>query len=397
MRTEFRRREFLKAGLAVAAVNCLGMTQADGMPDLDAGRWVSFRNGPANRGISKSTLPENPKLLWEVPSADGILSTPVIDDGEVYAGGLNGELLCLDLVSGKEKWKYSTAVGLAKNDLPPGFKAPLTLGKSLVYAGDDFGTMRAVDRKTGELKWKVDTEAEIVGGSVLSENGEGKPAQLIFGSHAERLYSLNSDTGELNWMFNTGGPVNGTPLVSGGKTFVTGCSEPFLFIVDVEKGEQADKIELGSLLIASAADVDSVIYFGTDAGVVYALDLKEKKVVWEYSVPDRDYQMHSSPAVTEELVIIGSQDKYLHCIDRKTGKQRWEFRTRGRIDGSPVVVGERVFFGSADKNVYGVTLADGKEVWRHNAGQAFTGSPAVADAKLVIGTDTTNGRLLCFG
>ena len=67
------------------------------------------------------------------------------------------------------------------------------------------------------------------------------------------------------------------------------------------------------------------------------------------------------------------------------------------IDSSPVVVGERVFFGSRDKNLYGLSLADGTQVWKYSAGQAISGSPAIGEGHLVIGTDETNGRILCFG
>ncbi|MCA9080670.1 MAG: PQQ-like beta-propeller repeat protein, partial [Planctomycetaceae bacterium] len=124
---------------------------------------------------------------------------------------------------------------------------------------------------------------------------------------------------------------------------------------------------------------------------------RKKQQLWEYSAPKRQQRIQSSPAVTDELVVIGSRDKHLHAIDRKTGTLRWQFATRSGIDGSPVITGDRVFFGSGDKNLYCLALSSGEELWRHNAGQGFTGSPAVAGGRLVIGTDSSNGRILCFG
>jgi len=101
--------------------------------------------------------------------------------------------------------------------------------------------------------------------------------------------------------------------------------------------------------------------------------------------------------VTDDLVIIGSRDKHLHCVDRKTGELKWSFQTRGRVDSSPVLVGNRVYFGSADKNVYAVDINTGKEVWKYYAKQSFTGSPAVGGGYLVIGADSTDGKIYCFG
>jgi hypothetical protein len=62
-----------------------------------------------------------------------------------------------------------------------------------------------------------------------------------------------------------------------------------------------------------------------------------------------------------------------------------------------VIVGDGVSFGSADKVLYGVSLKEGKPVWKQSAGQAVAGSAAVASNRLVIGTETSSGRILCFG
>src|SRR5690606_26927700 len=129
----------------------------------------------------------------------------------------------------------------------------------------------------------------------------------------------------------------------------------------------------------------------------FAVNPGLRAVVWKYRDDNRQFEIHSSPAVTEDLVIIGSRDKRLHAINRKTGKAEWTFATRGGIDSSPVVAGDRVYFGSKDKAVYGVSLSDGSEAWKFNAAQPITASPAIAQGCLVIGTAAANGRIRCFG
>lgn len=398
MRAELNRRQILQLA-ALTATSCLGgkYSLADRSPAPSPERWVGFRNGPSNLGVATTPLPENPKLLWEIPSPDGFSATPVIDGNRVYMGSLSGDLLCLDLATGAEIWKYKTQEVVPAGQLAPGFNAPLTLGEELIYAGDDQGTMHAVDKVSGQLRWKVETASEIVGGGVLFQPAGSDSARLIFGSHAEKLFSIDCHTGELLWTFNTNGPVNATPTLADRFTFVTGCSEPLMYVIDVTTGEKADEIPLEALLIASAAERDGILYFGTDGGVVFALDRQQKQPIWKYSVPDREFRIQSSPAVTAELVLIGSQDKHLHAIDRITGKARWEFRTRAKIDSSPVVCGDRVYFGGADKTLYALSLTDGRELWKFNAGQSISGSPAIAAGKMVVGTELTGGRLLCFG
>lgn len=67
------------------------------------------------------------------------------------------------------------------------------------------------------------------------------------------------------------------------------------------------------------------------------------------------------------------------------------------MDSSPVVVGDRVFIGSNDGNLYELGLTDGKERWKHNAGKPISAAPAVGEGVLVIGSESRDGKVFCFG
>jgi outer membrane protein assembly factor BamB len=384
------RRTFLQstAALSLAATYSNRTAHAATTP---ADEWTTFRNGPQLLGVAQSKLPDKLEQLWEVATPDGVVSTPVIRGGNVYVGTLVGYLLCLELATGKELWRYRSIESKDEKEFAAGFASPIGIAGDRVFAGDEDGTFHVVEAATGKKIWSVATESEIVGGPSFLDD------QVIFGSHDGRLYCLKQADGANVWTFETQGPVNATPTLAGPYTFITGCDKPILRVVDTATGKQHAEVPLDELLIASAAVVDDILYFGTDAGSVIALDWKNKKRLWTYSVPNREQQIHSSPAILGNTLVIGSRDKHLHAIDRTTGKGLWTFPTRAKIDGSPVIVGDRVFFGSADKFMYGVSLKDGKEVWKKSIGQGIAGSPAVASNRLVIGSETSSGRILCFG
>ena len=140
-----------------------------------------------------------------------------------------------------------------------------------------------------------------------------------------------------------------------------------------------------------------VLYVGTYASEVVAVDWNREKIVWRYKDPKREFPYHSSAAVTDELVVVGGQDKQMHCMKRKSGERVWVFPARGEINSSPVIVGDRVFFGSSDRNLYELSLRDGKEKWKFNAGGEITSSPAVGEGHLVIGSEGSEGFVFCFG
>ena len=352
--------------------------------------WVSFRNGHAQAGVAGSTLPQELDLLWKYPDADGFLTAVAIVGPHVYAPGLSGYLYCLDRTSGELIWKYRSIEDADPETFAPGFKAAPTVTADTVYLGDEDGLFHAVDRANGAQRWVFTTEAEIAGGAAVVGD------QVIFGSHDSFLYCLNASDGSLVWKFQTEDRVNCSVAIAGKHTFVAGCDE-HLRVIDIEGGGQTSDIPLRSYLIASPAVVDNMLYVGTYASEVVAVDWKQKEVVWRYRDPRRELPYHASAAVTDQYVVVGGRDKQMHCIERATGNGVWTFPTRGRIDSSAVIVDERVFFGSADRNLYGLQLSNGKEIWKFNAEKPVSAGAAVGEGCLVIGSEGPDGFLYCFG
>ena len=201
--------------------------------------------------------------------------------------------------------------------------------------------------------------------------------------------------------------MNCAPAISDNFTFVAGCDE-HLRVINIETGKQKSDIPLETYLIASPAVMGEMLYVGTYASEVVAVNWKEEKVVWRYKDPKREFPYHASAAVTEKYVVVGGRDKQMHCIDRKTGKKVWRFPTKGRIDGSPAIVDKRVIFGSSDRNLYVLNLDTGKPVEtfatkngtlaaRFNTGSEITSGPAIGEGVLVIGTEGTGTDVFCFG
>ena len=392
------RRRFLRdASLTTAAAAglpalLLSPSQAAEVASNEAtDSWASFRNGPANRGVAASQIAPMPKLIWEREAVDGCISTPAILDGHVYVAQLSGELQSLRLSDGEVEWTIKTVETEDPKEFIPGFNSPVTVTDDVVLCGDEDGTLHCVERKSGSIRWRFDAGGLIVGGaSVIGE-------RVICGSHSQFLYGIHLQTGERLWEFDAKGPINGTQAFDGNFTFVTGCSEPILYVVDTRTGEEHARVPLPDLLIATPALYDGVLYFGTSEGLILAIDWKQQQTVAQFETR-QTREVHSAPAVTDEVVIIGARDKSVYCLNRKTLKPEWYFPTKAGNDGSPVVVGDRVFIGSGDKFLYGLSLKDGSERWKHSAGHGFgESSPAVAQGRMVVCTEGPHGKILCFG
>lgn len=352
--------------------------------------WPSFRNGNELRGIATSSLPEKLDVLWKEPLKDGMTSTAAIVGKHVFAGSLGGELICFDRLTGQRVWTYFSAERKKPDDFIPGFGSSPTVTDKLVFIGDEDGKFHAVDRTTGKLAWRFETGAEIIASAAIVGDN------VIFGSYDSTLYCLKMSDGSKVWDFKTQDRINGSPAIAGDLTFVTGCDQ-HLRAIDIKTGKEKFDLPLNQFMISSPAVLGSMLYVGTHESEVLAIDITKPDIVWRFQEKGKEQPYHSSAAVTEELVIVGGQDKLLHALDRKSGEQKWSFAANGQINSSPVVVsGKRIFVGSNDGHLYEVGM-DGKQRWKHKLGRQVSSSPAVGEGCLVIGAEGTEGAIYCFG
>lgn len=359
------------------------------LPPPGKSSWVSFRHDLAQTGVASSELPRNLEKLWEVSLGDQIVATSAIVGDFVYVPCLSGDLFCLRRTTGEKVWSYKSMEKVPANAFAPGFKSSPTVTADSVYLGDEEGVFHAIDRATGKGRWRFETGGEIYSSAAVVDG------RIIFGSYDNNLYCLNNDGTEA-WKYATQGYVHCAPAVVEGVTFIAGCDE-HLRIIDVKTGEQRTELKLETYLIASPAVIGDILYVGTYASEVLAVNWKTREVAWRYQPPTGDFPFHSSAAVTDRLVVIGGRDKNVHAIDRKTGAKVWMFPTRSKVDSSPTIQGDRVFVGSNDGNLYELDLADGKERWKFNAGKPITAAPAIGEGVLVIGSESRDGKVYCFG
>src|SRR5262245_2249008 len=149
---------------------------------------AQFRNTASLTGVTTSTLPTSLRLLWTYDATAAVESTAAVSDGTVYVGSASGELLAIDLATGKPKWKYRAA----SSDVGIGESSP-AVGGGIVYVGDLTGVLHAVDVATGKARWTFKTTAEIKSSPVVAGD------RVLIGSYDGHLYALETATGKQLW------------------------------------------------------------------------------------------------------------------------------------------------------------------------------------------------------
>jgi len=349
-------------------------------PGATARSWPLFRGDRKATGVARSNLPARLEVLWTFATErGGYEATAAIADGTVLVGSLDGNFYALDLAGGEKRWEFPTKLG---------FYASAAVRKGRVYVGDADGTFYCLDAASGRKLWHFQSDAEINS----SANFHGNC--VLFGSQDMFLYCLDADSGRLIWKYESADQIRCFPAIAGDHTFVAGC-DGRLHIIRLDDGKEVGNVDLLAPTGSAPACLGEMAFVGTEGNMFLGIDLRERRVRWSYENAERPWPFRSSAAVTERLVVVGSQDKMVHAFEPRSGHEVWSFATKGRVDSSPVVVGDRVFVGSLDGRLYALDLASGRELWHFEAGSGIMASPAVADGRLVIGT--YDGELYCLG
>jgi outer membrane protein assembly factor BamB len=367
--------------ICAAALTCLAADREKPAP------WPTFRGNAAQTGVAACPLSDRLKLLWTCEAGAPVESTAAIQDGVAYLGTMKGELLAIDLATGKVKWRYKAQGAI---EAAPGIRD----GK--LFFGTSQGVFHAVSAATGEKLWTFEAAGQIVG----SANFIG--ANVLFGSYDHFLYCLAQDTGKVVWKFQTDAELHASPCVADGAVVIGGCDAQ-LRVIDAAAGTQRGILQLSFNVASSPAfdgkrifdsTYDNHMYCADPSGVLRPGESHELRKVWDVKVAE-DMHFRASPALSGDRVIFAGQDGIVRCMAKADGRELWKFMARGEIDSSPVIAGDRVFFGSNDGTLYALEVADGAKVWSFAAGAEIEASPAVGEERLVIGA--RDGAVYCFG
>ncbi len=149
---------------------------------------------------------------------------------------------------------------------------------------------------------------------------------------------------------------------------------------------------IGTLIEFPAVITGGVAYIGNYMGTIYALNMRDGKVIWKYDPPGG--KMASSPAIVGDGLVVHGMDGIVRMLDRSNGRLRWSFHVGSPIESSPVVRGGIDYFGAWNGHVYALDLKRRKLRWSWRSGYKITSSAAIDGERLYIGD--YGGRLLAL-
>jgi outer membrane protein assembly factor BamB len=97
------------------------------------------------------------------------------------------------------------------------------------------------------------------------------------------------------------------------------------------------------------------------------------ELLWKY---ETGLGISSSPAVSEDFVVVGSKDGFLYALQTQTGRLRWRTLV-GEVVTAPPVIRDGVVYIQAG-GTFALDCATGNVVWRAALAGAVQSAPVLA-------------------
>jgi len=103
------------------------------------------------------------------------------------------------------------------------------------------------------------------------------------------------------WHFQTGGPIDLTPIVADG-IVLFGSADGFFYALNGKTGECRWQYRTRGRVITPADVAEGVVYICDDTGTLYALQLHTGKVMWLWDT-------HAFPSYEDMLALTPAEDR----------------------------------------------------------------------------------------
>jgi len=342
------------------------------------------------------------RLLGTFATGESIVSSPVVADGIVYVGSLDGRFSAFDATCQGNclpLWSYPTGARI--------FSSPAVVN-GMVYVGSEnhiFSAFSTACRSECQPLWSyragdsIDSSPVVAGGLVYisASNASDRHLYAFDATCRRKCQPL--------WSYTTGIHIFTELAVANGLLYIGSFDHRlYAFRASCRSACQPLWSDMTGGIISSAPAVaNGVVYVGSGDGNLYAFGATCQQStcppLWSFSLPGNDGE--SSPAVANGMVYIGSLDGTFYAFDatcRSACRPLWSYRTGYRINSAAMVANGVVYIGSGDHTLYTFDAAcrsDCQPLWSYATGGEISSSPTIANGRVYVGS--WDGKLSTFG
>lgn len=319
--------------------------------DSDIGTGISVGKKQAvyanTAGDIVALNPGTGEKIWIYHTGGKIYSTPAISGNNVVCASTDHNIYCLNLKSGKLNWMHPTIKPIV---------ASAAIENDHVYIGSSDGTFRCIRLSDGGLLWQYDSVKNFV---------ECKPLILknsvCFGSWGNAFYSLDKNSGKLNWKREKYSnrmlsPAAVWPVAANGKIFLVAPDRHMTALDELtgkeiwDSGKYSCRESIGISRDGNLVYIKNMTEGNVDA---FYAQPNEQKLAWECKA-DLGYEIAPSPIVeSRKYIFVPTATGIVVAINKKTHQLAWKHKVSNALINSILPIGKnRLLVSVLDGEVF---------------------------------------------
>lgn len=366
-----------------------------------------------NRLICSDT--KTGRKRWEY-NVGFTFATPLLDDNHIFIGTQTGYMYAFDAdkwyghgYANKAKWQFRAEGSINR-------KAEVR-GDKLFFGAND-GKFYCLNKNTGELLWKTQTNFESKAFRHFSTPFANDDI-VVVGSASKEVYGFDINSGQVLFVIEADDWVRSRPVVRDNQLFfATMKGNLYGYQLKDYKATEMFILELSHHPILADLSLQGDKLVINDSDLFTHCISTAGKPIWEKStirgfMKDGErilsdqiaggayYQ--SKPTAANGLVFFGTPARFVYAVDAETGEEKWKFELGGSISGAPTYNNGKIYVGQqgAEEEFYCLDAETGKEIWNQKTGWDW-GSAAVSDGMVfvpcidgyVMALDAENGQMI---
>lgn len=311
--------------------------------------------------------------MWKSQSYKWIISSLEINQNELFFGGVNKYFYCVDIESGKTKWKFLTN---GECYFPPAFS-----NDKIFFTSFDL-FLYAVNREGKEL-WKYKLPNRVKSSPVYYSG------LIIVSISNTGLLAIDAETGKQKWQFLQDiTDLSPTRPVVSSDILLAGINDT-LFALTLRSGDLIWKETFENTILSNPSVMNAAVVIGgfnpidTEKTFISAVNIKTGKEIW---IKQFDYNARYSPLADNGNVYFGTERSEIKCLDISNGEETWTTKLEKDGIGSEILsLNGKLFFSGYERNFYILDALTGRQLTQNSFDYGL-GNPLLSKGNVYFGT-----------
>ncbi len=230
------------------------------------------------------------------------------------------------------------------------------------------------------LKWESEINGSFPNSSVTIYDN-----YIFVNDLSGRVYCFNGTTGKVIGALKYSDAVYTAPVIDENILIFAAAADDEnlseLYYYNFFNGKMLYEKEIPGRVMTEMIKSDDKIFFNTENGKVFCYNLDGEKI-WEY---DSKSRTHSSPSLSEDIIVFGNDNGELIGLSAKDGKFLYKEKIGLSFFGGSSIDGNTVYIGNDNGNIYATDLKSGKIKWKFETGSRITMIPVFNSSFVFVG------------